>query len=73
MFTNVPPIGQLLVEFHYGRPEWKIQLTDVRQAVSSIEGAGFRLFDISTTGREYAFVSSILLDGKEHRASGVTG
>lgn len=67
------PVGQLLVEFHHRRPEIGPDAT--RQAVHRLRGAGYRIFHVSPTGREYALAHvSVLDEGSPARpASDSTG
>jgi FkbM family methyltransferase len=49
------PVKQLLVEFHHRWPEVGIEKT--RQAIRSLNQAGFRIFYVSPSGEEYSFLS----------------
>ncbi len=48
-------VRQLLVEFHHRWPEIGLQRT--REAISGLNQAGFRLFDVSPGGAEYSFLA----------------
>lgn len=47
------PIAQLLVEFHHGTGGYRVR--DTVAAVALLRSAGFRLFHIAPSGREYSF------------------
>ena len=49
------PIKQLLVEFHHRWPEVGVEKT--RQAIRSLNCAGYQIFSVSPNGEEYSFVS----------------
>lgn len=53
---NGPPVRQLLVEFHHGR--FGIRPRATKEAVARLAAAGYRLFHVSRTGAEYAFLRS---------------
>jgi FkbM family methyltransferase len=46
-------VGQLLVEFHHRWPEVGIEKT--KKAIRELNQAGYRIFNVSTTGEEYGF------------------
>jgi FkbM family methyltransferase len=46
-------VGQLLVEFHHRWPEVGIEKT--KKAVQELNRAGYRIFNVSSTGEEYSF------------------
>jgi FkbM family methyltransferase len=48
------PVKQLLVEFHHRWPEVGIEKT--RQAIRSLNEAGYRIFNVSPSGEEYSFL-----------------
>jgi len=50
--TDVRP-GQIAVEFHHGMYGYSAEATN--QAVDALRGAGYGLFHVSDTGREYSF------------------
>ncbi|HIG75053.1 MAG TPA: FkbM family methyltransferase [Bacteroidetes bacterium] len=47
-------VRQLLVEFHHRFPE--IGPGATREAIAALRGAGYRVFHVSATGREYGFI-----------------
>ena len=47
-------VTQLLIEFHHRFPDVSIDRT--RQAVTKLNAAGYRIFAVSDTGEEYAFI-----------------
>ena len=46
-------VDQLLVEFHHARPE--VGLAKTKQIVEQLNGAGFKIFDVSPSGEEFSF------------------
>ncbi len=48
-------VYQILVEFHHRFPSVRPEQT--RQAINMLNNCGFKIFDISTTGREYSFIN----------------
>jgi hypothetical protein len=47
-------VRQLLVEFHHG---WKdVGLRRTREAIRSLNRAGYRIFHVSSRGGEYSFL-----------------
>lgn len=48
------PVQQLLVEFHHRWPEIGVEKT--RRAIRELNSAGYRIFDVSPNGEEYAFL-----------------
>jgi FkbM family methyltransferase len=44
---------QMLVEFHHRWPE--VGLEKTRHAIRTLNGAGYRIFDVSPSGEEYGF------------------
>ena len=54
ILRNGIQVRQLLVEFHHRWPEigWKL----TKKALLELNGAGFRIFSISTSGEEYSFL-----------------
>jgi hypothetical protein len=51
--TNIRP-AMILVEFHHRK--YQAREDDTRSAVASLRRSGYRLFYVSSTGREYGFV-----------------
>jgi FkbM family methyltransferase len=49
-------VGQLLVEFHHRWPEVGVERT--RQAISSLNNMGYRIFNVSPVGSEYSFLAT---------------
>ena len=48
------PVGQILVEFHH---RWKeVGATRTRQAIASLEAAGYVVAAVSSSGTEYTFI-----------------
>lgn len=47
-------VRQLLVEFHHQLPEVSLRTTE--QAIERLNDLGFRIFHVSSTGREFSFV-----------------
>ena len=54
ILTRGPLPHQLCIEFHHGMFGYTNQQT--REAVANLRAAGYRLYFVSSTGREYAFV-----------------
>ena len=52
--TSGVEADQVLVEFHHHLKE--VPLRDTREAVAELQGAGYRIFHVSPTGREYSFI-----------------
>ena len=50
------PISQVLIEFHHRFDSVGIAMT--RQAISRLNGAGYRIFNVSASGEEIAFIKS---------------
>ncbi len=48
--------AQLLVEFHHRK--YGFDVADTARSVASLKNAGYRLFHVSGTGREYGFIRS---------------
>jgi hypothetical protein len=46
-------VDQLLVEFHHSRPE--LGLLKTRRTMDQLNRAGFRIFDVSSSGDEFSF------------------
>lgn len=46
--------AQLLVEFHHKK--YGFDISDTAQAVNRLKNAGYRIFHVSVSGREYGFV-----------------
>lgn len=51
------PIAQLLIEFHHRFDSIGIDMT--RQAISSLNDAGFSIFNVSASGEEISFINTI--------------
>jgi FkbM family methyltransferase len=49
-------VQQLLVEFHHRWPEVGVRKT--REAIATLDQAGFRIFDVSPAGFEYSFLAT---------------
>jgi FkbM family methyltransferase len=47
-------VKQLLIEFHHGNNNVKIE--DTRKAIKKLNDYGFRIFSISSSGREISFI-----------------
>ncbi len=54
ILRSPPPIGQILVEFHHRMPGHSLDQT--RAAIERLRERGYRVFDVSPRGTEYAFV-----------------
>ncbi len=54
MLTCGIPVKQLLVEFHHRWPHIGIEKT--KQAIHTLNGAGYRIFSVSPSGEEYGFL-----------------
>jgi hypothetical protein len=54
LLTSGIAVKQLLIEFHHRWPEVGIEKT--RQAIHSLNQAGYRIFNISPNGEEYSFL-----------------
>lgn len=50
------PITQVLIEFHHRFDSVGIAMT--RQAISRLNGAGYRIFNVSASGEEMSFIKS---------------
>jgi FkbM family methyltransferase len=51
------PVGQILVEFHH---RWKeVGAARTRQAIRSLEGAGYVVAAVSSAGTEYTFIPKV--------------
>ncbi|MEO1159478.1 MAG: FkbM family methyltransferase [Pseudomonadota bacterium] len=46
--------AQLLVEFHHGK--YGFDINDTARSVASLKTAGYRIFHVSLSGREYGFI-----------------
>ncbi|WP_337660476.1 FkbM family methyltransferase [Anderseniella sp. Alg231-50] len=46
--------AQLLVEFHHGK--YGFDISDTARSVASLKNAGYRIFHVSQSGREYGFI-----------------
>lgn len=51
-------IGQLLVEFHHGSNNISASLRKTKLSINIPKSAGYKIFDISLTGREFAFLKN---------------
>lgn len=47
-------VRQLLVEFHHRWPE--VGIAQTKKAIQGLNRAGYRIFNVSTTGEEYSFL-----------------
>ena len=57
IILNKLKIRQLLVEFHHGMYGFSVR--ESMNAIEKLRNAGYKLFNISDSGREYAFINYI--------------
>lgn len=53
--TDMPPIGQIAVEFHHWLPEHTDDQTHA--ALKTLQRQGFDVFAITDSGREYSLIA----------------
>jgi len=56
IINSSSPISQILIEFHHRFESIGIGMT--QQAISRLNGAGYRIFNVSASGEEISFIKS---------------